>query len=447
MNLKSANSLLLLFFQLLFIFSTKCFASGLENNEEPSIEIEEQVNVFIGKVIGPVTYAGSGWLSGAFSNEQPGDKLLLPLKTQRVRGREDYITSVYDKCKKLGISMELVTNRKSDWRELALDGTDDMTSYIERHTALVNRMLDRGMGDVSYSIFQESNARGLGWIESNEPFYLEAYRLAFNAIKEADPSALVVGPNAQWGPWTWWWEEHEGDYTWFIRKFIDFCIDNQCMPDIIAWHDGYHCNGFGIAQAAEEIRNYLEEKGIPPIPLEQDDVGCKDGQFRPGTYVSYLANIERANITYSCKCCWDRDCHINTLQGMLTKTNREPRSLWWMYKSYGDLAGQIVKVEPGHTVDGVVAIDKSADIIRAVIGRFEDSSEPVLIRFQGIESRFKSAEVIAERIENSEDKPLENPEKTIEQSIKVKNDQIEVLLDDMGSYDAYTLTITLSEKK
>ncbi len=235
MNLKSANYLLLLFFQLLFIFSTKCFAFSLDKNEEPSSEIEEQVNVFIGKVIRPVTYAGSGWLSGAFSNEQPGDKLLLPLKTQRVRGREDYICSVYDKCKKLGISMELVTNKKDDWKALALDG----------------------------------------------------------------------------------------------------------------------------------------------------------------------------------------DCHINTLQGMLNKTNREPRSLWWMYKSYGDLTGQIVEVASGNTTDAVVAID----------------------------ARFNSADVVEERIENSEDLPLKNPEKTFKQSLKFRNGQMEVILDDLRSFDAYTLTISLSEKK
>jgi hypothetical protein len=324
-----------------------------------------------------------------------------------------------------------------------MDGTDDMTAFTERHTALVKRMLDRGMGDVHYSIFQESNARGLGWIESNEPYYLEAYRLAYNAIKQADPEAIIVGPNAQWAPWTWWWEDHEGDYTWFIRKFIDYCIDNQCMPDIIAWHDGYHCNGIGLANAADEIRSYLEKRGVGPLPLEQDDVGCKERQFSPGTYVSYLANIERARIKYTCKCCWDRDCHINTLQGLLTKTDREPRSLWWMYKSYGDLTGQIVEVDPGKTVDGVVAIDTETDIVRAVIGRYEDISEPVLIRFQGIDRRFNTARVQAEHIKNTEAEPLEKPERTLEQTFEIRKGTIEVILDDLGSFDAYSLTLYL----
>ncbi len=83
---------------------------------------------------------------------------------------------------------------------------------------------------------------------------------------------------------------------------------------------------------------------------------------------------------------------------MLTKKNRQPRSLWWIYKSYGDLAGQLVEVVQGNTVDGVVATDNSTDIIKAVIGPCRDRSEPILIRFQGIEDQFNSAQVGAERI-------------------------------------------------
>jgi hypothetical protein len=403
----------------------------------------EVLDIQLNKVVRPVSHAGSGWLSGAFSNELPDDSLLLPLKTQRVRAREEYITSVYEKCKSLGISIELVTNKKDDWNKLAMDGSDDMTPYIERHKALVKRMQAKGMGDLSYSIFQESNARGLGWVKENEPHYLEAYRLAYMAIKEVDPEAIIVGPNAQWGPWTWWWSEHEGDYTFFIRKFIDYCTENNCMPDIIAWHDGYHCDGFGISNAADEIRAHLEKKGIGPIPLEQDDVGCKECQFRPGSYVSYLAHIERAGIKYTCKCCWDRDCHINTLQGLLTKSTREPRSLWWMYKSYGDLLGHIVETRPGESVDGVVSLEQSSGTIKALIGRYRDRSEPVTLRFRGISNRYFSAQLTGSRIENSEDLPLAKPPVSLRRTINIEDGQIEVILDDLNAYDAYAITIKL----
>jgi hypothetical protein len=46
---------------------------------------------------------------------------------------------------------------------------------------------------------------------------------------------------------------------------------------------------------------------------------------------------------------------------------------------------------------------------------------------------------------NTEDEPLEGPERTLEQTFKIKNGQIEVILDDLGSFDAYTFTINLFE--
>lgn len=59
----------------------------------------ERVDVHVNKVVGAVTYGGSGFLEGAFSMEKPGDELFLPLKVQRVRGREKYLMTVYKKCR------------------------------------------------------------------------------------------------------------------------------------------------------------------------------------------------------------------------------------------------------------------------------------------------------------------------------------------------------------
>jgi hypothetical protein len=46
----------------------------------------------------------------------------------------------------------------------------------------------------------------------------------------------------------------------------------------------------------------LKERGLPELPLEQDDMGGKNSVFRPGIFASYLANIERSRIKYTVKC-------------------------------------------------------------------------------------------------------------------------------------------------
>jgi hypothetical protein len=408
----------------------------------PAAAAQETVEVLADRVLGPVTQRGTGFIQGPFSNDEPAEDLVAPLKVRRFRGAEKDVVGAYQRCKASGASMELVTNNWTNWDATPMGVDGDWTAWEKYHTDLVNRMRARGMGDVHYAVFTESCARGLGWVEKNQAHYLEAYRRAYRAIRQADPQAVIVGPNAQWGPFSWWWEQHKGDNTWFVRQFLDYCIANECVPDVIAWHD-YACDGSGVLTDAAVLRAYFKEKGLGSLPLEEDDIGCKEGQFRPGTFVAYLANIERARIDYTVKCCWDNDCWGNTLNGLLTKTSREKRSLWWTYFSYAELAGHIVEVASSASVDGVVGRSARPATVRGVFGRHRDGSGPVLLRYRGLGRTYKKAAVVAERIPNTEAGPLSRRELKIDRLYTITRGQVDVTLDDLGPFDAYAVTLTL----
>jgi len=57
---------------------------------------------------------------------------------------------------------------------------------------------------------------------------------------------------------------------------------------------------------------------------------------------------------------------------------------------------------------------------------------------------YRHAKVVAERIANSEAEALGNPVKTINKAYAIKKGQLEIALDDLGPFEAYALTITLS---
>jgi hypothetical protein len=404
---------------------------------------KECVQIDVNRIVGPVTYAGSGFLEGAFSMDEPDDELFLPLKVHRVRGREKYLMTVYRKCLQLGIPMEVIGTDKQFWEDLQLDGTKDAYQKIEQHFEdLVNRMLDLGLKGLDYSVFLDADSPWINWVAETDAYFLEAYRCAYIAIKKTDPEAKIAGPGCHWAPITPWWKEHKGDYSWFLRRFIDYSIENNCVPDIISWHD-YSLDGLGITRDAKAIRDYLKKKGLPDLPLEQDDMGGKDSVFRPGIFASYLANIERSRIKYTVKCCWNRDCSGNSLQGLLTKGDHQPRSLWWMYKAYGELTGNVLEVTESETADAIAAVDTNPMIIRAVIGRFKNRGEPVQIRFKGLGAQMMSARIVAERIKNTEDLPLGHTEQTISETRPVKNGILDVVLEDLNPFDAYTITITI----
>ncbi|MFC1653035.1 hypothetical protein ACFL3F_04880, partial [Planctomycetota bacterium] len=296
-----------------------------------------------------------------------------------------------------------------------------------------------------YGIFTNASSPHSHWTEESHEHFLEAYRRAYFAIKETKPDAIVVGPNAQWGKFNWWWARHEGHYLWFVKQFIDYCIENDCLPDVLAWHD-WTCDGHNMLKDAIEIRKYFTDKGMDPPLLEQDDFGCSKRQFRPGTFVSYLANIERAKYAYAAKCCWDKDCFGGTLNGLLTKKTFQRRSLWWMYKAYADMTGEIVDVSSGLSVDAIASYDSTLAVIRVVAGRYEDVSGPVTFNLNNPDPSYTKADVLGKRIINSEDLSLDPPTNTIEFTKNIRNHEIVVELHDLEPWDAYEIVITLTDK-
>ncbi len=405
---------------------------------------QERVDVFLDSIIGVASYRGTGFIQGPFSGDMPADSLLIPLKINFLRGSENDITIAYNRCKAYGATMEVVTNNWTKWENTPMGVNNNWTAWEKYHRDLVSRMRSKKMGDVHYGIFTESCSKGLGWTGANQPLFLEAYRRAYLAIRQIDPAAKIVGPNAQYGPEnTWWWPLHSGDNTWFVRQFLDYCIANKCVPDIIAWHD-YSCDGLGIIKDAGAVRNFCKDRGITAPVLEEDDLGCKEGQFRPGIFVSYLANIERAKISYTAKCCWDNDCWGNTLNGLLTKSTREKRSLWWLYKAYADLAGNIVSVRQGTSVDAVASLDSVRSVVRCVIGRYRNVNGPLTLRLITGGTKFTQVHVAAYRIPNSEALALSAPSKTIDQTYTLATGRIDIVINDLNAYDSYALTATLT---
>jgi len=103
-------------------------------------------------------------------------------------------------------------------------------------------------------------------------------------------------------------------------------------------------------------------------------------------------------------------------------------------------------VEGSAGVDGVVAKDSQRGVLCAVFGRYRGGSGPVLIRFSGLGPTYQRAKVVAERIANSEAQALAAPARTIDGVFAIRKGLLEVVLNDLGMFDAYALTISLAAK-
>ena len=135
-----------------------------------------------------------------------------------------------------------------------------------------------------------------------------AWESYYKAIKAGDPDAAIAGPNSC------------GYNLQFVntdfRGYIQYCADNDCMPDIITWHELETPQLAGMSKHMKDFKNiwaqtnwtqWIEKHGekleMPQIVIneyaEMKDCGV------PGSLVNWIARLEDEKI-YGCLPFWQQ---------------------------------------------------------------------------------------------------------------------------------------------
>lgn len=401
---------------------------------------QEKVTIIADSIFGPATQKGCGILGG-FSDTDPADSLIAPLKLKFQRGDINEVTSSHNRCESYGAAQEISTAAYGAGFG-GRPSSSNWASWEKYHKDLVTTILSKNWKNMSYSFWNDADWPGQ-WSD-----FFEAWKRAYFAVKSVDSTIVTVGPNTSWGPVNncWWYQgsvRTSQDYTYYVRQFLDYCITNKCLPDIVALHD-WSDDGSNVVKCWSELRNYEIGKGIKPIPFEEDDMGGPNNGsilFKPAIFLSYFANVERTDIIRCARCWWNNDSH--QLDGLITPPRK--RSIWWMVKAYADITGNIVTVTPGASVDGVAGIDSTLPVVRAVLGRYKSATGPVSIDFNGLNKKYTNATVTTIRIPNTDGGELKSPTKKPDQTIPVADGRISVTINDLNFGDAYQVIVTLTD--
>lgn len=207
------------------------------------------------------------------------------------------------------------------------------------------------------------------WNNSNGSFndlWFQTYQL----IRQKDPSEKIIGPSEGY-------YDHNRMYD-----FLNFCKQNNCLPDIICWHE-LSSNGTGsyIGDFANTIADYRQiekDLGISALPIslnEYCDIDhAKEGC--PGSSACYIAKFERYEIDSACISWWWTAAPGRL--GSLLATDYQKGAGWWFYKWYADMSGNMVSVIPPNEassmVDGFACIDSEKQYISCLLGGDNDGS-------------------------------------------------------------------------
>lgn len=353
---------------------------------------------------GPILYRGSGFLHTLASSSGNNE----PIKPRLLRGSDSRISNAYSTCVALGCSMQVVMSDNYGYGGTR-PGDNGWPAYETWVRDLVNKYRSANRR-VQWDIWNEPDSP-VFW-RWDQPRFLETWDHAYRTIKSIDPTYTVVGPSNCCG-------------VAYTKTFLAHCKESNTLPDIVTFHvfDPYTgvCKGTCLGSMVNELRTFMDSAGIGIERVQVNEmIGAPPEMTNPGISMTYLAECERVQVEGAAHACWDdesqNNCWNNTLNGLLN-TQAQRRSVWWMYKSYADITGNVLSVARGSAgSDGVMGINKTTREIRGAFGRNNEGAPvgDVVVVLQNLASTGVLADrgtmtIEVARIANTEDLPSNGP--------------------------------------
>lgn len=328
---------------------------------------QETLKVDLLDSIRPVTHCASGSLYG-ITEKEPADikGLVAPLKPRMfcqppagTEGNQHAFGDGYVVAKRvadIGAQVQItlpdvLPNWPYKW-----PGKDIWLDSVETH---VKRRFSENINNIhSYVIWNEPDGT---WKSENGDINSTVWKPTYELLRKLDPNTKIVGPCISFY------------HSERMKTFLKFCKDNNCLPDIICWHQW---GSGGIAGAVADVRKLQNELGIAERPYcineycAGSDANNQKYEGCPGYSVPFIAKFERYGIE-SANISWWHVPHPGRLGSLLTDDGQKGGG-WWLYKWYGDMDGYMAKVTPPNDysdgVDGFAAVDRKRNCASLVLG-------------------------------------------------------------------------------
>lgn len=163
--------------------------------------------------------------------------------------------------------------------------------------------------------------------KAREQFYA-AWKETYDLVKSINPDALIGGPGYC-------------DYDAFeIREFLDFCNNNNCLPEVMIYHELNENSAVLWEEHVNEYRSIEKELGIRELPIIITEYGTMAQCGAPGEMLQYVVQMEKTG-TYGNVAYWRL---ANNLCDTAADSN-SPNSNWWLYRWYADMEGDLLKTK------------------------------------------------------------------------------------------------------
>lgn len=265
-----------------------------------------------------------------------------------------------------------------------------------------------------------------------------AWEIYFTSIKASDPNARIAGPNDTS------YRGHQG-----MMGFLSFCKANNCLPDIITWHE---LTVDSLSTMDEHIADYrsickeleIEEKQV--VINEYADF-CDCGV--PGRLVNWISRLED-NEVCGCLPFWHQANNINDLAADSNQGN----GAWWVYKWYGDMSGETLAVSTENTsVEGFYGMSTIDDGKKSISVLCGGADGEALVRIKGLNKSeaFKTSDNVHVTVKaayfSGYNGAHYEPDTILDGIFPVTNGTVEIPLTDTEASTAYSIIVTKTDEK
>lgn len=342
-------SLLLSFFTAISLAS-----EGLPYLFEPVLEIDASV------LSGEISSRASGFLYGLAQSGVPDAAITESIDISSVSqkvigglqhpiGDVDDVSPALDNCDYITVYLQDCFDTwyycyDEIW-DLRKAGNYDCVSFVENRflpqvTEKVKSLSQKEYSDrLVYCPYNEAdNAVWFGTLSEDGTWlmfdddaklrFYEAWKVTYELIRSIDSDAVIGGPGYC-------------DYdSYEIRHFLEYCRANNCLPDVMIYHELGDKSSFFWQDHVDDYRNIEAELGVGELPVIVTEYGTMQECGAPADMLKYVVSIENSGV-------WANVAYWRLANNLCDTAadNNSPNSNWWLFRWYADMDGSLLQTK------------------------------------------------------------------------------------------------------
>jgi hypothetical protein len=380
----------------------------------------------------PVTHVAAGGLYGLIEGERPANSLLYPLRLRNVTQPAPGVRQAPNGQPPAGDALLVAPQAERVGAAVSIRMPDIYPDFPYRWVSWddwlgkVDAQVDARLARTAVSNiegYELWNEPDWTWDTAAAGDFNAGWARTYRRVRAKDPVTPIIGPSLSW---------YNAGY---LRSFLTYARDNGVLPDIVCWHELAQ-DPSAIAADIAAYRQLERSLGISPRRIAVNEYAGTAAVDQPGTAASFIAKLERGGVDSADRAFW---YEYGTLNGLVT--NGRPTGTYWLYKWYGDMAGNMVATTPAAQtgLDGFASYDGTRKIVNVVVGHESGANT---VRVTGLGGLGSSVRVRLESTPASgRHTAVGAPTAVWDRTYAVRNGEISVPVTGMDADSAYHLVI------